>query len=393
MEFTKRSCIRLNLSTAQVALIDCKSLNSKSNTVEFVTSELIGNSATLHITDERGNFTTREFSIDIASLLPPEIVSIPDANLAAAIQSNLGLAPGHAITQLDMLNLNPAFWFWGHRSPISDVTGLEHAVNLESLGLRSNKISDLRPLAGLTKLRELSLAYNQISDITPLAGLVNLEEFHIEGNPLATIPNRGTVDLLLSSDTETIIESRKFTIYSVYNGRIRQNPADPVTVKFLNFDALLHSDKLAGFFDHGGMIELLTLADADFGDVVISEIMWGLNGNYQWIDQWIELYRSFRRVSMLKSNNMATPKPSRCPAMRRFAPSENRAGLRGKKPAAIIDALSLKPTSDAIKRSSATPCVPAPSANQQTETRLGCAVLNRMLRCAKPESYPITNKA
>ena len=32
-------------------------------------------------------------------------------------------------------------------------------------------------------------------------------------------------------------------------------------------------------------------------------------------------------------------------------------------------------------------------ANQQTETRLGCAVLNQMLRCAKPESYPITNKA
>ena len=32
-------------------------------------------------------------------------------------------------------------------------------------------------------------------------------------------------------------------------------------------------------------------------------------------------------------------------------------------------------------------------ANQQTETRLGCAVLNRMLQCAKPEAYPITNKA
>ena len=31
-------------------------------------------------------------------------------------------------------------------------------------------------------------------------------------------------------------------------------------------------------------------------------------------------------------------------------------------------------------------------ANQQTETRLGCAVLNRMLRCAKPEAYPITNQ-
>ena len=32
-------------------------------------------------------------------------------------------------------------------------------------------------------------------------------------------------------------------------------------------------------------------------------------------------------------------------------------------------------------------------ANQQTETRLGCALLNQMLGCAKPESYPSTQKA
>ena len=31
--------------------------------------------------------------------------------------------------------------------------------------------------------------------------------------------------------------------------------------------------------------------------------------------------------------------------------------------------------------------------HQQTETRVGCAVLNRMRALAKPESYPITKKA
>ena len=31
--------------------------------------------------------------------------------------------------------------------------------------------------------------------------------------------------------------------------------------------------------------------------------------------------------------------------------------------------------------------------NQQTETRLGCALLNRMRALAKPESYPLTQKA
>ncbi len=31
--------------------------------------------------------------------------------------------------------------------------------------------------------------------------------------------------------------------------------------------------------------------------------------------------------------------------------------------------------------------------NQQTEARLGCALLNRLLYLAKPESYPLTKKA
>ena len=31
--------------------------------------------------------------------------------------------------------------------------------------------------------------------------------------------------------------------------------------------------------------------------------------------------------------------------------------------------------------------------HQQTETRVGCAILNRLLHLAKPESYPLTKKA
>ena len=30
--------------------------------------------------------------------------------------------------------------------------------------------------------------------------------------------------------------------------------------------------------------------------------------------------------------------------------------------------------------------------HQQTETRVGCAILNRLLHLAKPESYPITKE-
>ena len=48
--------------------------------------------------------------------------------------------------------------------------------------------------------------------------------------------------------------------------------------------------------------------------------------------------RSFRRARTPKSSNMATPTPSRCPAMRRFEPSANGAVEVGNTRAAIIDA-------------------------------------------------------
>ena len=348
-----------------VKLTECKSLNGESNTVvEFVTSELTGVSETagtvvwsvwLNVTDLHGNLTRQSFSIDITSLAPSDVVSIPDANLATAIRRELDLSTGETITQLDMLSLTRRLE--GNQAQITDLTGLEHAVNLKDLSLfynrisdlsplegltqlwylalsgnlisdvtplagltqlrrlnlNDNQISDVTPLAGLTRLRELNLDNNQIGDVTPLAGLVNLETFSIGGNPITTIPGAATVDFGLASGEETIIEGRKFTIiYSggVHNpstrtvGRISLNPADPFTVRYLNLDALLHSDNLAGFFAYGGTIELLTTTDTDFGDVVISEISWGLNGGST-ADQWIELYNTTPNAITLDPGDMA----------------------------------------------------------------------------------------
>ena len=301
-------------------VVDCKPLNDESNiVVEFVTSELTNGSASvatdvgLYITDVRGNFTSQWFSIDVAALLSAEVVTIPDAKLAAAVRNKLGLGPGTDITQLDMLNLKTSFWAsW---SQIEDVSGLEHAINLKALGLNGNQISDITPLTKLTKLKvlelaynqisditpltkltklgELNLAYNQISDITPLVGLQHLEELEIRGNPLAIIPNRGTFTYGLSSGEAVIIESRKFAVYSAAPQRLNWNPTESVIVKSLSFHELLHNDDLVGFFEHGGTLELLALLStgANFGDVVISEIMWGVNGKST-ADQWIEFYNT-----------------------------------------------------------------------------------------------------
>ena len=57
---------------------------------------------------------------------------------------------------------------------IADLSGLEHAVHLESLNLPGNAIADLSPLVDLRNLRSLRLNGNSIDDIGPLASLHKL---------------------------------------------------------------------------------------------------------------------------------------------------------------------------------------------------------------------------
>ena len=100
----------------------------------------------------------------------PEVVSIPDANLAAAVREIIG----DSITTHTLLNLT-------HldvpNSGITDLTGLEHAHSLTYLGLggqgtaqgitNNNRVSNFSPLAGLTNLT-LDLSQSSLSDVAPL---------------------------------------------------------------------------------------------------------------------------------------------------------------------------------------------------------------------------------
>ena len=208
-------------------LIACKPLNGKNATVEFVTPLLTkgsGKIVTLKVMDEHGNFTSRSFPINITALLhPPEVVSVPDPNLAAAVQALLGLAHGDTITQLDMLKLWHFYPIPGKN--IMDFTGLEHATNLnildlyrhptrdirsliraiaglihlQELRLTSNQIVDVSSLAALshlTRLRELRLTDNQITDVSDLAELTNLIKLWLDFNQLTNIsPLAGLVNL------------------------------------------------------------------------------------------------------------------------------------------------------------------------------------------------------
>ena len=99
-------------------------------------------------------------------------VNIPDANLRAALETQLGKAAGATITRAEMAahtgslvgspprrnqRLDHADWRAylfpspGPATVIRDLTGLEYLTAIQGLSMIRHRITDLRPLAGLTR--------------------------------------------------------------------------------------------------------------------------------------------------------------------------------------------------------------------------------------------------
>ena len=120
--------------------------------------------------------------------------NIPDANLRAAIKTNLGKASDEPITSFEMAFVSR---LEAPNSNISDLTGLELATNLTWLHLgydatvgfprNSNNISDFSPLSNLIRLRTLDLADTGISDIALLSNLTSLEILNLGSNDLSDV--------------------------------------------------------------------------------------------------------------------------------------------------------------------------------------------------------------
>ena len=101
-------------------------------------------------------------------------VNLPDQRLRAAIEKALKKSSGESISQAEMATLTyteRGSWSSG----ISELTGLEYAINFTHLDLGDNSLTDISELAELTKLIQLALGNNSIVDISRLAGLSALE--------------------------------------------------------------------------------------------------------------------------------------------------------------------------------------------------------------------------
>ncbi len=198
-------------------LFDCKQLKEKTRTVEFISPALViepVDRIALQIIDINGNITWATFLTDIASVLPrPKRITIRDPNLAAAIRTQLGLAPDAPITDRDM---NRLMWLNAADRGITNINGLKYATQLAGLDLGANRIKNYNQLAQLPKLKTLylwdnnikdlnvlpplpqleflDLNWNHVSDVGPLSEFTNLKELSLQGNDL--------------TDTSTLFELR-----------------------------------------------------------------------------------------------------------------------------------------------------------------------------------------
>ena len=179
------------------SLLGCKRLNGNSNhTVEFITTALTPNSryVSLQMIDGHGNlFSSGNYPINVTSVMPPtEAVSIPDANLAAAVQREIGNSiTTHTLLDLKVLQVP--------NSEITNLTGLEHAHNLRKLNLNlnlahigrehvnNNKILNFSPIVGLTQLTQLHLGSCAISDVSFLSSMTQLRTLELHNNPISDI--------------------------------------------------------------------------------------------------------------------------------------------------------------------------------------------------------------
>ncbi len=130
-------------------------------------------------------------------------VSIPDTALENAIRDELDLFFQFVVTLADMTDLTSLN---AADLGITDLMGLETAVNLTFLDLSFNQISDLNPLSELTQLGQLWLDNNLLTDIGPLAGLIDLrDDFFVSGAGLRVQAN--FIDVNSGSAQRLIIDA------------------------------------------------------------------------------------------------------------------------------------------------------------------------------------------
>ena len=149
-----------------------------------VTIGIAANVATDAANNQNTAASPKTVTVNIPDPIPDPATWMPDANLRAAVRSALSLGNNDTLTQAGMADLTS---LTARNAQISNLTGLEHATNLQKLDLRDNTISNISALSGLTGLESLKLKGNGISRVSDLSGLSNLTLLNLKENNISSI--------------------------------------------------------------------------------------------------------------------------------------------------------------------------------------------------------------
>ncbi|MYB02835.1 MAG: leucine-rich repeat domain-containing protein, partial [Acidimicrobiaceae bacterium] len=194
----------------------------------------------------------------LAALLAPGAaaqtagISIPDAGLRSAIESALGRQPGDAITEGDMALVGVLDAGY---AGITNLDGLQHAVNLRALYLQGNSISDASSLAGLARMQVLLLHGNDIADID-LTAMTDLRFVDLSYNDLTTID--------LSGQRTTVGENaRSSMLYALWlnNNRLTSVDVSGLTALRDRPDGTSHPNYVSLRLDRNQLTSVTGLAD------------------------------------------------------------------------------------------------------------------------------------
>jgi len=111
------------------------------------------------------------------------IVTFNDSNLELAVRSQLR-QPFGFISVSDMLELQVLD---ARSFGITDLDGLQTAVNLQTLILNDNSVADIRELSNLPVLQDVQLANNPVFDLTPLQGALSLRSLRLCGTDVRSL--------------------------------------------------------------------------------------------------------------------------------------------------------------------------------------------------------------
>jgi len=132
-----------------------------------------------------------------------EINLIPDEHLRKSMRYNLRMPQDEYIKADDLAKLSVVV----AGGNVSDLTGIEHCVNVEILSLSNNQINDLPNLSTLYFLTELRLDHNQISDISALSSLERLQVLVLDYNEISDLSSLAS----LTNLKELRIENNKIS--------------------------------------------------------------------------------------------------------------------------------------------------------------------------------------